>query len=283
MTEVRGDSGQVEDTDFGSLLDAEAEQWGSADDEGVLDDLEEEVDSSDVRGVGTDEVLGHLDDTYPEGAKVLRGMQQKMSSNINEFNALKEDVLNIREQLLAQREPQEEEAPTGPPVPEGISEENLALFGQMAGALGFVKQSDLDGKEQEQAVSSNVQDALSQGVELYGDDFGTTDESGNIVVNPEVSERLAARLEKLQDPKVGITPLDLFRLEYPESQGRASSDAERERGNRPTVRRKAGRPNVVRRSSGRVAKTKIYNPERGDTSEDVFDRAFAVAKLDLTQ
>tara|TARA_R100000700_G_C3174783_1_gene149477 strand:+ start:859 stop:1761 length:903 start_codon:yes stop_codon:yes gene_type:complete len=298
MSEVAGNMGDAgagdvaSQEDFRAFVAEEAAEWGDANDEGVLDGLEvveEEAPDAPVsqaRREGTDEVLARLRTSDPEAARIMSGMQRQMHQNINEWNQLKGEVLGLREQMLNQRE--EGQAPQGqdenqaeqPGLPDGVSDEHLEMFRAMADHLGYLPRQELQERVQRQASRANIQQNLVDAYEQFGDQFGERDENGNINIHPEVQERLRNRLAQLQDPANGITPLDLYKLEFG-----AQAPVQQQRQGQPQ-RQQTQRPSpsaTVRRSSrGGNPRVRIYNPERNDSAEDVFERAWALGKRQLT-
>jgi hypothetical protein len=308
MTEaVRGDLDQIVDGTFNHFLEQQAEEFGDDNlDPNVLEGLDEEPleeDSSQEdepegdeaeeavgagKRSGTDEVVARLRRADPEAAELFLEMQRKMSRNTNETGALQQEILALRSELLERLE-RVEGGGEGTPaaerkLPEGITEENVRIFKEVADYLGLVPREELAKRDVESVSGTHVQRALLQGVERFGDQFGSVDDEGNVTLNPSVAARLQRRMEQLQDPKRGITPLDLFILEYG---GRPRAG---KAGARPTAAqtpaRRSARPvrqsQVVRRSgAGTGSQIKIYDPKRGDDPSDVIDRAWAVAKRNL--
>jgi len=293
MTEVRGDTDTTSERSYNELLSDQAEEWGEDDlDESVLEDLDEEPEDQDQEGKGrkskrpgTDEVLRRLEDSDPEAAEVLRGMQRRMSQSINAERGLSERLARLEGRLEAQGGDEEGDSESTPVLPEGITEDNVQLFKQIADHLGYVPRDEIARREQERESETTTQRALREGVEQYGDDFGTVGPDGTVRLNPEIKDRLNQRLERLQDPKVGITPLDLYRLEFAPSPG--ERNAEGEQGSTSTPERRARRPgrsNVARRSTGGSdRRVRIYDPKREDSGESVMDRAWALARKRLAE
>jgi hypothetical protein len=293
MTETMddGDYGDaIEQEDFRSFIDEQAVEWGEEADE-ELDDLsEEEEEEPRGRREGTDVVLQRLRANDPEAARVVSDMQRKMNQNINEWNTLRGEVLSIREELLARKE-QGLGAPEGdyeqteaePELPEGITEAHLEMFRSMADHLGYIPRSELAEKEQAEKTSSYVQGSVERAYEQYGEEFGTRLEDGSIEIHADVRAKLDKRLKDLQDPTKGVTPLELAMLEFGSQQTPRREPARRfaaRRTEAPVNRRPS--PNApVRRSSRGNMPVRIYDPKRGDSPEDVFNRAWALSKRDL--
>ena len=298
MSEViRGDTGELEDASFQSALDQEAEQWGEddLDTDAVLEGLEEgdsssgseqgfEGESNAVSAMPTDEFMSWLDDNNPEGAATARAMQREMSRNINDTNALRSDILDVREQMLdymggensSSGETDEEDALA---LPEGVTDEHVEMFNKLADHLGFVPKSALEAEGAEVAATDYTQSAMHEGVELYGDNFGTVDDDGEVTLNPEIQARLDKRLDSLQDPTRGVTPLDIFRLEFPGLGAPADS-----RSAGTTSQRRSSRPGVVRRTTGTGrSPVKIFDPAKNEDPSLILDRAWALAKSKYTR
>ena len=310
MTEMAGDAGAgdaqsvASQEDYRSFVDGEANDWGDVDDSGVLDGLEtagmeeyEPESQADApvpqmrvdegRREGTDEVLARLRQSDPEAARIMSGMQRQMHQNINEWNGLKSEVLGLREQMLQQREQGqvqqqdivEEQEST---LPEGVSEQHIEMFRAMADHLGYIPRQELEDREREVQSQNHIQQNLVDAYEQFGEQFGSVDEAGNVRIHPEVQERLRARLAQLRDPSTGITPLDLYRLEFG-AQAPVLPVQETIQPEPPPRQRRPSPSATVRRSSrGGVPSVRIYNPERNDTAEDVFERAWALGKRQLT-
>jgi len=300
MSEVSEYAGAAAQEDFRAFLDDQEQEWG---DDGleadVLDGLEDEsFDEGEEesyaarpqRRQGTDEVVSRLRRSDPEAARIVSDMQRKMHQNINEWNELRSEVLGLREQLLAQREGQVGSAQAEQQInervlPEGVTDQHLEMFKSMADHLGYLPRQELEGREAEARSQRYINENLAQAYEMFGDEFGYQDESGNIQLHPEVQERLNRRLEELQDPTRGITPLDLYRLEFggeaPPPRRSPQQQRRPERRQQQQVRRPSPSATVRRSSRGNVP-VRIYDPKRGDSAEDVFDRAWALGKRQLT-
>ena len=313
MTEVAGDTGDagVVDSegvsaqeDYRSFVSDEANQWGDVEDQGVLDGLEvsgievEPESQADApvsqmrvdegRRQGTDEVLSRLRQSDPEAARIMSGMQRQMHQNINEWNGLKSEVLGLREQMLNQREQgqdpiQDEGQVDEQALPEGVSEQHIEMFRAMADHLGYVPRQELEDKAMEAQSRSHIQQNLEDAYEQFGEQFGSVDEAGSVRIHPEVQERLRNRLAQLRDPATGITPLDLYKLEFG-AQAPIQQPQQRQQPVPPPQQRRPSPSATVRRSSrgGGSPQVRIYDPGRNDSAEDVFERAWALGKRQLT-
>ena len=313
MTEVAGDMGDagVVDSegvsaqeDYRSFVSDEAGKWGDVDDQGVLDGLEvsgievEPESQADApvpqmrvdegRREGTDEVLSRLRQSDPEAARIMSGMQRQMHQNINEWNGLKSEVLGLREQMLNQREQgqdpiQDEGQVNERALPEGVSEQHIEMFKSMADHLGYVPRQELEDRAMEAQSRSHIQQNLEDAYEQFGEQFGSVDEAGSVRIHPEVQERLRNRLAQLRDPATGITPLDLYKLEFG-AQAPIQQPQQRQQPVPPPQQRRPSPSATVRRSSrgGGSPQVRIYDPGRNDSAEDVFERAWALGKRQLT-
>jgi hypothetical protein len=247
------------------FLEDQAMQFGADTDMQPAEDFEGELEGEDA---GTE---------LPPDALI----QQLQENN----EALRELVLSLKSarEPVGEAQPEGESAPT---LPEGVSEENVAMFKALAEHLGYVPRSELEQRELEAQADTYATNAMRQAVEDFGENFGAVDAQGNVVVKPEVQQRLRSRFQALRDPKQGITLRDLFILEHAEDilAGKIAPPARREaapQALRTPTRPKA--PPVLRRSAapGAVSATSLYDPKRGDSAEDVIDRSFALAKAQL--
>ena len=288
MTEVvRGDTGMAEEGSINSYLEDQAQEFGEddLDIDAVLDGTQVQ-DSNQSSREGTDTVLARLDESDPAAAEAVRGMQRRMSQNNNEWHELRSEVLNLREQMISTREenaqqpvaPQEEE-----PLPEGVTEQNMEIFKAMADRLGYLPREELvqreENRAQEQSAENAVNADLQAGVDMYGEQFGTMDSAGNFTLNPSIQRRLDSRMQALQDPSRGVTPLALFRMEFPEAGGARRRSALRE--NSPNIESRPS-PNVVRRSGASTPGSGVDIRAGAASPEDVLDRAWALARRELT-
>jgi len=285
---------------FEEFMAQQARDFGAGEEIQLEEDGEEEdldATKSPSHREGTDVVLARLRESDPEAFRLLRSMQQTMSKNINETGTLQQQLIDTLEQVLERRnvrgETSGEAAGESEPaaLPDGVTADNVRLFKQVADHLGYVPREELETRDKERVSGGYVRDALLEGVELFGEDFGSVDDDGNVTVDPGVSGRLAKHLARLQDGSRGITPLDLFLIEKGRQALAAAQKAADQRGDnglgagstrssRP--RRPVTGAQVARRGAGSRYPVQIYDPKRGDSSDDVLDRAWALAKRSVT-
>jgi hypothetical protein len=225
---------------------------------------------------GIDEILNHLETTMPGATDVVRGMQSETNRVINRLDTMER---RMDEESAARAMPGPEVAEEDEEVSEfEPSEAQLRLIERAAGRLGLVRQDKLDADEAADEQASYVTNALQEGVERYGDSFGTDDGEGNITLNPELQEKIDPVMDRVKTR--GLTPLDLAVLagtitpEEAEEQ-RTRDDAEdlgrgRGRGGRPSRR-----TNTVGRSLPRTrTQPDLRAGDNGDDPDTVFDRAW---------
>ena len=285
---VRGDTGQTEEGSIDTYLEGQAQEFGEddLDIDAVLEGTQVQESGQSSRE-GTDVVLARLDESDPAAAEALRGMQRRMSQNNNEWHDLRTEVLGLREQMLAQREQavqQPEPVREEEPLPEGVTEQNMEIFKAMGDRLGYIPREELDQREQAKAQEQTAENAvnadLKAGIDMYGDQFGTMDEGGNFVLNPGIQRRLDRRMQQLQDPSRGVTPLDLFRMEFPEARGARGRTTLNDGVNTGSSNRPS--PNVVRRTGASTPGSGVDIRAGEASPEDVMDRAWALARRELT-
>ena len=285
---VRGDTGQTEEGSIDTYLEGQAQEFGEddLDIDAVLEGTQVQESGQSSRE-GTDVVLARLDESDPAAAEALRGMQRRMSQNNNEWHDLRTEVLGLREQMLAQRDQavqQPEPVREEEPLPEGVTEQNMEIFKAMADRLGYIPREELDQREQAKAQEQTAENAvnadLKAGIDMYGDQFGTMDEGGNFVLNPGIQRRLDRRMQQLQAPSRGVTPLDLFRMEFPEARGARGRTTLNDGVNTGSSNRPS--PNVVRRTGASTPGSGVDIRAGEASPEDVMDRAWALARRELT-
>ena len=241
------------------------------DDAAVLEGLEEE---DEVTRESTEGVLARLKSDDPSAARVVGAMQTQMSRMQNEWRDLQGELISTLTALRAQPSDEVDEG-VEEELPEGITIEHIETFKRMADHLGYVPREELVEREVAQEVEGHAEEDLAEGVKLYGEAFGTVNEAGEVEVNEETLARLRQAHDRIFDPKIGLTLLDLYKMEYGPPAPKAAAVAPRS-GARPTSR--AG---VARRSTGGGRELKIYDAKRGDSRDSVFDRAFALTRREL--
>lgn len=288
----------------GAVEDAEVED----EDPEVLDeDSDEEVEDADdedsathkpkTRGSkpGTDEILKHLDEFWPEASEIVRGMQGRMHTAINDSNeatSLRDELvseLRAVQGLKAQYEAQlngskttdsDEDMPKEEqPV---YTEAQLELVRAIARDQGWVSKDDLEAERQAEQYETELEKSLEEGFELYGEEFGTRDESGKIQLNPKLAKAIDS-LSKEIDEK-GLTPLQLASLAgLGTAQPQKSTPEAPAGGDGATRSAKAlQRAGTVTRSAGGTQMSGRPTIEiEGRTAEEVLDDAWALGKRRL--
>ena len=220
---------------------------------------------------GADEVLSYLEKNYPEAKDVVRSWQQTVSRNVNEFNQLKAQMLDLTSELKAMKEQPAAEVR----VEESSKPYNKAQYDLVQSILrdaGVITQDKLQAQEEEKETRSYVDGSLEEGLKAFGDSFGYKDDSGKIMLTEEIKQAIKPILERVE--KRGLTPYDLALLSGKVSGRKPANDS----------RKNLERANVVQRSSGAPRRSTGAVPRKStDSAEDIFDRAFALARQELTQ
>ena len=107
---------------------------------------------------------------------------------------------------------------------------------------------------------------------MYGDDFGTM-EDGRFIWNPDIKDDARAVLERITSDDTGITPTDLYAI----LKSRSGGPVSRANFNRQRIARGVNGNTVSRSAPNSTRSNLTYNRERGDTLEDVTDRALLEA------
>ena len=306
MTEINALTDQAEPT-YADMLDEQESQWGGSglDEEGILDEIDEMQEEGstneetvnegepnfdtlleDAPREGTGDVLNRLVETDPGAARLMRGMQRQMSQMFNERGevkdvldrlvSLEEDRAGVSSEAAAALERTPEEALAA----RGSSLDQVENFEAVVDALGLAYGKDLEATAKAESANDREAKEALRGIELYGSDFGYVDEEGAPQINPDFQAAMDAKLQDLTDPEKGVTTLDLFQLVNPQtsSQGPAGRNtASRSRAKAPARRRASSRANTVKRTN-RPSGVRIYDAKRGDSGDDVLDRAWALSK-----
>jgi len=231
------------------------------------------------RRPGIDVILKDLDESWPEAAEVVRGMQSETNRVINEWKDMRGQMVDVMTSLQNQPRvaPTKEEVEEQKPDEFEPSEAQVKLIERAAARLGLVRKSDLDAEAEEKATDSYVQNALVEGVKTYGDVFGTISGDGSVVLHPDVRAKMQPVMERLE--KRGVTPLDLAILAGIVT----PKEAEEVRGEEPPAKRRVS-SSVARRSVGAGPSVpKIRAGTSDEDPSDVLDRAWALARRQLSQ
>lgn len=263
--------------------DADSTNEGNADDE-VTDN---QRNSGRGRRPGIDKILTHLDESLPGARDVVSGMQSETNRVINELGTVKSQMVDIMAELRDVRrggesaETQKEEAPDEFEP----NEDQLRLIERSAEKLGFVRKSEVAAEKAQADEQNYVDEAMKEGVRLYGNSFGHLDDEGNTVLNPDLREKLRPVRDRLTDR--GFTPLDLAVLAgaiTPEQAAQQREvDAGQERGESRRRPRSDGNANVANTSVGGIRSAPdLRSGNNGDDPDTVFNRAWTQGRRRLS-
>lgn len=293
---VREYGGAVEDAE---VEDEDPEVLDEANDEEVedADDEDSATHKPKTRGSkpGTDEILKHLDEFWPEASEIVRGMQGRMHTAINDANeatSLKDELVSELRAVQALKAQYESQLGGGNPGPDVVdepeekkpvyTEAQLELVRAIAQDQGWVSRDELEAERQAEQYESELEKSLEEGFELYGEEFGRRDDSGKIQLNPNLAKTIESISKEIEER--GLTPLQLAALaglnpaqpresnpETPTGGGGASRSAE--------ALRRAG--TVTRSSGGTQMKGSPTIQIEGRSAEEVLDDAWALGKRKL--
>lgn len=318
-----GDTDTPQDTD-GTDVTSQSEEDQDQDDAGDEsdtdgDDSDEQSEERSGPRAGIDRVLSTLDETgdpsLGRAAKALiKTNQDLQAANKDQASRLQsteekfEEYRGRFDQMSQQVEELLNEGDSNSVVSDEAGEATVTSEGRelLAEKLGW-RETQIDGftealnilgiqtgeqkasEELEQERDSFTDAQMMKGIELFGDDFATVDETGEAVLNVEIAPALKARLEDM-DTGMGVTPFQLYivenwdmLLEKAEQKGveKAQAESDEQRKDRVTAARKGG---GIRRSGGatRGGSTGVaYNPDKGETTRDVLRRARSAAREEL--
>jgi len=157
------------------------------------------------------------------------------------------------------------------------------LFDRYANEQGYVKAGEILAREQEQVASDYVNDAVDQGLDEFGSEFGYRGDDGKFNYSDDVASEVDAVHERIYDPGRGLTARDLYVLaKHDEIVSEAkdqATNAQNTTNQRQNRVDQARRGTVETRSSGGRGEPTIY--KRGDSIENAVARAAAAAYRDL--
>ena len=236
----------------------------------------------------------------PEHAAVAREMQRDGSRRVNEAKDLQDelrttllDVREIQQELDRYKngdhpeQAAEEQANPEDPMLSTVRPEQWELFEKMAQRAGYIKRDDVEQEAAQEDQAEFIKGSIDNGIEVYGESFGTRDEDGDFVPNEVVKPLLDDEYERVMDPNRGMTLKDLFILANHDQIVEAArqtgaqvpaESAPYEGGRDANVSRPAGRRDAARRASGQArsnssARTTPSIYSAGDRLEDVVARA----------
>lgn len=222
---------------------------------------------------------------FEGAAEVFKETQRVASTQANEMREMRENLARM-EGLLTGKGIVPEEAVAPVDAAAQARQELLGRANPQTHALleayltenGFIRESDVEAKEQEATLSQRAEMDLRKATETYGADFGELDEEGNFKGwNAEVAPVVNDVLERLVDPERGASPQDLYRLARHDDliEQAYQKGAEESRAGTARVRKVSQFP-VANGSTPAVnSSPKIYT--KGDDHDDVLDRALVVS------
>ena len=277
--EVDGET-EVEDADEVETVDdvtddedQEPEEDEEADEEDVSDESSE---SGKLPGI--DVVIREAEDKIgKEAADLIRGMarsevqqgeisamRKELANEIADAKALKADLVR-----LADEEEAEEEDDGSRKLLEDADPNQLALTRALLKEEGYIKQSTLDAE----AAAGLATEMDKEGVELFGETFGTwDDDKEEFILNPEIKDDLAPTYKRLvNDQNLGYR--DLFVITHYDKLIEAASEAGKEMGiaevkaaNTAKVTKAKKTAKTSTRTSAGESGKQYYNPESTEAS-----------------
>jgi len=232
---------------------------------------------SGEKPAGRDQVLRFLEenaDSLPGGAATFRDLQRSVT-DLGQRNSDTQARLEAIETHLGgsegtPEEPNQDETEMTrkQALVDRLRPEQKAMLEAFVDVNGFIRQDDVDAAESDKLSDEFTSKSIEEGIDLYGDDFGTM-EDGRFIWNPDVKEEARAVLERITSDDTGITPTDLYAI----LRSRTGGPVSRANFNRQRIARGVS-GNTVSRSAPNSTRSNLnYNRERGDTLEDVTDRA----------
>jgi hypothetical protein len=233
-------------------------------------------DSGEKRA-GRDQVLRFLEenaDGLPGGAATFRDLQRNVT-DLGQRNSNTQARLEAIETHLSSSEgtPEEPDAQLTEMqqkrnLVDRLRPEQKAMLEAFAEVNGFVRQDDITEAETDRLSDEFTSQSIQEGLQLYGDDFGTMQDD-QFVWNPDIKEEARSVLERITSDDTGITPMDLYWI----LRGRSGGPVSQANAQRQRVARGVN-ANTISRSAPYANRSNVnYNRERGDTLEDVTDRA----------
>lgn len=262
-----------EDTEDQEGAPSEGEDDATEEEEAPDTDTEptedaEEPDTALDRTVGA--VLSRIEagTSTPEDAKVIRDLNanwtqnQKVRSELEKSRREFEDMKSEFRELIETEEaklPDEEEIDLS-----DIPDEDKVRLQKWADAQGLVKKSDLEQQALEDTRTTIMSESNREGIELFGDDFGTLNPDGTLSVNPEASRVMAPVYDRVSK---ALTMKDVYTLanfdkllESQYERGKAEATSARNADNGQRVRR-AKKASVTSKVSGGTGDDGLYNRE----------------------
>jgi len=229
--------------------------------------------SETAGGLGIDRVLSDVEEQLgPEYAEAVRDLQRAMvqaNQSTSTTNSLKDEltqqiaeVEQLKAELTTLAGPLSDSEDDGlglteeeQTIVDAIPEEQRNAFEIMLKRMGVAKKSDLDAQS-----SANLQvNANNEGVEAWGEEFGSYNVNGEFVLNPIAKRNMAPIADRvLHDGE--ITNSDLYVLAHKDEMIRSAYNKgiEFERGRVANVS-KGNTDLVVNNTGGGFTATPLWN------------------------
>jgi len=236
--------------------------------------------------IGRDDLSRWIEDNpnAPPGAlELFKHMQRTMSEQGNSNKTLEDRLATLEGSVptapVVEAEPTPEELERNKLLSK-VSPQQRKIVELLIEQGGYVKQSDMESKEVEQALDGLFVDDVKSGLETFGEDFGTAP-NGDVTStqdfewNPEIKDKASGLFDQMTSDDHGITPQQLYKLvRFDDLIAKAKEDGRREAGGGNAER--AARFGVSTNSTpGDMRSNSIYN--KGDSMDTVVDRAIVKA------
>tara|TARA_R110000824_G_scaffold69833_2_gene179752 strand:+ start:10412 stop:11305 length:894 start_codon:yes stop_codon:yes gene_type:complete len=183
------------------------------DDEGGPQETTDDTSSQESKSIGYGELMEWLRENNPAGAEAMKSIQGNSSRLSNQVNDLSSKLESLETRMT-------DDSPATPargarrrdPALANLSPQQWDLFRKMAAEEGMVRKADLDQQETERAYESHRERVLREGIEQFGEGFGSLDESGQFSFSPDVRSKIQEVTQRLDSDTEGITEKELFIL-----------------------------------------------------------------------
>ena len=186
-------------------------------------------DTAREKGIGWDKVLKILDNTDPLAAKEARrfqgewskihGQEAEVGRRMEDAKSLQNQLRDALEEVKGLRGQDVEEQRTVPTleellpnVPVAQREAFKAAFEVLKDQMGLVSRDELQYGADKKAQSDYIKTLYTDHAKKHGDQFGTVNGKGELILSPEMKPKMEAVRDRLSSGRQGVTWADLHIL-----------------------------------------------------------------------
>lgn len=260
-------------------------------------------DTAKEKGIGWDKVLEILDNTDPLAAKEARkfqgewskihGQEADVSRRLEEAKSLQNQLRDALEEVKGLKDQGDEEPKTIPTleellpnVPVAQREAFKSAFEVLKDQMGLVSRDELQTDADKKAQSEYVKTLYTDHAKKHGEQFGTVNDKGELVISPELKPKLEAVRERLSSGRQGVTWADLHILASHEDIVKSERDKAVAEYRESLKTKTATKVAALKKGQTVDGSTSVggtrFARVKGESAKQTYDRAFELAYSSAT-